>query len=58
MRTSSALAATLDRLSASLDRHAPNDPADQGRYFVDIKLHTEAMKDVLGVMDIIKRLQG
>ena len=55
--TSQSLAKTLDRISKSLDSLVPPPPAsaDNGRWFVDIKLHTEAIKDVL---DVVQRVES
>lgn len=53
---SDALSTTLHRLASSLERISPGSP-DQANAFVNIKLHTEAMKDVLGVLELVKRLQ-
>lgn len=53
-KTSASLARTLDRIATSLDRHTEGD-REEGRYFVDVKLHTEAIKDVLSVMGMVKR---
>lgn len=55
-KSASALALTLDRLAASLETHtAGKSKADEARYFVDVKLHTEAMKDVLEVLALLKK---
>jgi hypothetical protein len=61
-RTDNSLAHTLDKLASSLDRHADrgvggSGNTDDGRYFVDIKLHTEAIKDVLGVLTQLKSIR-
>jgi hypothetical protein len=53
-KTSASLAKTLDRIATSLDKHTESD-REEGRYFVDVKLHTEAIKDVLGVMEVVRR---
>jgi hypothetical protein len=57
LRTASfSLASTLDRLAASLSAHTSGARAsDESRYFVDVKLHTEAMRDVL---DVLQRVEG
>ncbi|ORY35383.1 hypothetical protein BCR39DRAFT_591902 [Naematelia encephala] len=49
----SSLALTLSRLAISLEQHHTSDEA---RYFVDVKLHTEAMRDVLDVLERMKRV--
>ena len=49
--TSTSLALTLDRLAESLKRHT----ITEERYFVDVKLHTEAIKDVLEVMKMVEK---
>jgi len=60
-KTANSLASTLDRLATSLDQHSRRGSAagngDDGRYFVDIKLHTEAIKDVLDVLARVKAVQ-
>ena len=54
--TASSLALTLDRLATSLERHtAGTNKADEARYFVDVKLHTEAIKDVLDTLGLVER---
>lgn len=56
-QTSKSLTKTLIRLSNSLDLHTERlkeDQAAQARYFVDVKLHTEAIKDVLEVLKLVK----
>lgn len=59
--TSDSLSETLTRLSRSLDTTASSlgkrssSSQDEGKCFVDIKLHTEAMKDVLGVLAQVER---
>ena len=55
--TSQSLLNTLDRLATSLDSHSPTESADQARYFVDVKLHTEAIKDVLEVLSLVDRVR-
>ena len=52
-KTSSSLAKTLDRIANSLDKHTA-DSREEGRYFVDVKLHTEAIKDVMNVLGMVK----
>jgi len=52
-KTSSSLAKTLDRIANSLDKHT-EDSREEGRYFVDVKLHTEAIKDVMNVLGMVK----
>jgi len=52
-KTSSSLAKTLDRIANSLDKHT-DDSREEGRYFVDVKLHTEAIKDVMNVLGMVK----
>lgn len=52
-KTSSSLAKTLDRIANSLDKHT-KDSREEGRYFVDVKLHTEAIKDVMTVLGMVK----
>jgi hypothetical protein len=52
-KTSSSLAKTLDRIATSLDKHT-EDSREEGRYFVDVKLHTEAIKDVMTVLGMVK----
>ncbi|WVF72627.1 hypothetical protein IAT40_007445 [Kwoniella sp. CBS 6097] len=63
-QTSDSLSKTLQSLSTSLERYAARPPApthrreeeqDGGRWFVDLKLHTEAIKDVLGVIGQVER---
>lgn len=57
-RVSSSLALTLDRLSESLASHTTGrGEAGEARYFVDVKLHTEAMRDVLEVLERVRRVQ-
>ena len=57
-KTSSSLALTLDRLAASLAHcNAGQSKDDEARYFVDVKLHTDAMKDVLDVLARVQRLE-
>jgi hypothetical protein len=46
----------LDRLASSLERISPGS-SDQANAFVNIKIHTEAMRDVLGVLELVKRMQ-
>ncbi|WWD18923.1 hypothetical protein CI109_103379 [Kwoniella shandongensis] len=61
--TSSSLATTLQNLSSSLERYASHPPTgqglrgeeDSGKWFVDLKLHTEAIKDVLGVIGQVEQ---
>ncbi|OWZ77610.1 hypothetical protein C365_03946 [Cryptococcus neoformans Bt85] len=59
--TSDSLSETLTRLSRSLDTTTSSlgkrssSSQDEGKCFVDIKLHTEAMKDVLGVLAQVER---
>ena len=54
--TKSSLSLTLDRLAVSLERHTTGtSKADETRYFVDVKLHTEAMKDILEVLGMAER---
>ena len=54
--TNSSLSLTLDRLALSLERYTTGtSKADEARYFVDVKLHTEAMKDVLEVLGMVQR---
>ncbi|WVQ82053.1 hypothetical protein IAT38_004181 [Cryptococcus sp. DSM 104549] len=59
--TSDSLSSTLQSLSASLERYAAHPRAtarqaeDAGRWFVDLKLHTEAIKDVMGVIAQVER---
>ncbi|WRT68238.1 uncharacterized protein IL334_005214 [Kwoniella shivajii] len=59
--TSDSLSSTLRNLSSSLERYASHPPAqrrngeDSGKWFVDLKLHTEAIKDVLGVIGQVER---
>jgi hypothetical protein len=52
-KTSTSLAKTLDRIANSLDKHTA-DSREEGRYFVDVKLHTEAIKDVMNVLGMVK----
>ncbi|RXK34996.1 hypothetical protein M231_07750 [Tremella mesenterica] len=52
---SSALARTIEKIATSLDDLVLK-PTEHGRYFVDVKLHTEALKDILDVMDRLGRL--
>jgi hypothetical protein len=52
-KTSSSLAKTLERIATSLDKHT-EDSREEGRYFVDVKLHTEAIKDVMTVLGMVK----
>ncbi|WVO22929.1 uncharacterized protein IAS62_004273 [Cryptococcus decagattii] len=58
---SDSLSETLTRLSKSLDATTSSlgkrssSSQDEGNCFVDIKLHTEAMKDVLGVLAQVER---
>ena len=52
-KTSTSLAKTLDRIANSLDKHT-EDSREEGRYFVDVKLHTEAIKDVMNVLGMVK----
>ncbi|RSH81408.1 hypothetical protein EHS25_006940 [Saitozyma podzolica] len=55
--TTDSLAQTLDRLATSLSSHTSGSSAsDESRYFVDVKLHTEAMRDVLEVLERLERL--
>ncbi|OCF30639.1 hypothetical protein I316_07687 [Kwoniella heveanensis BCC8398] len=67
-QTSDSLSQTLKSLSTSLERcaaplpsatahgiHSRPDDGDNGRWFVDLKLHTEAIKDVLGVIGQVER---
>ncbi|GFZ49360.1 hypothetical protein JCM24511_07480 [Saitozyma sp. JCM 24511] len=55
--TTDSLAQTLDRLATSLSSHTSGSSAsDDSRYFVDVKLHTEAMRDVLEVLERLERL--
>ena len=57
-KASASLALTLDRLASSLERHTVGtDKEDEARYFVDVKLHTDAMKDVLQVMGMMQGLK-
>ncbi|KAK8854927.1 hypothetical protein IAR55_003666 [Kwoniella newhampshirensis] len=61
--TTSSLSTTLHNLSASLERYAAHPPTgrglrgedDSGKWFVDLKLHTEAIKDVLGVIGQVEQ---
>ncbi|WWC90872.1 uncharacterized protein L201_005809 [Kwoniella dendrophila CBS 6074] len=65
--TSESLSMTLQNLSSSLERYSSRGPTpksrlgsqqqeeDNGRWFVDLKLHTEAIKDVLSVIDQVER---
>lgn len=55
-KTSSSLAKTLERVADSLDKRTKYD-WDEARYFVDVKLHTEAIKDVLTVVRMVKQFQ-
>lgn len=56
--TTSSLALTLDRLAGSLASHSSGtDREGEARYFVDVKLHTEAMRDVLEVMERVRRVR-
>jgi polyribonucleotide nucleotidyltransferase len=52
-KTSTSLAKTLDRIANSLDKHT-EDSREEGRYLVDVKLHTEAIKDVMNVLGMVK----
>ncbi|WVR07378.1 hypothetical protein IAU60_004419 [Kwoniella sp. DSM 27419] len=59
-QTSDSLAHTLSSLSASLEQHVSRpvlrrNDEDSGRWFVDLKLHTEAIKDVLAVIGQVER---
>jgi len=56
--TTSSLARTLDRLASSLNRHTPSSGENEGRYFVDVKLHTEAIKDVLEVLGMVEKYKA
>ena len=56
--TTSSLSATLDRLASSLGRQTEGSKSDEHRYFLDLKMHTEAMKDVLEVLGVVKRFGG
>ncbi|WVN90173.1 uncharacterized protein L203_105409 [Cryptococcus depauperatus CBS 7841] len=50
------LSKTLSSLSSSLEQLTSNTGKEnEGKWFVDIKLHTEAMKDVLGVLSQVER---
>ncbi|WWD02468.1 hypothetical protein V865_000508 [Kwoniella europaea PYCC6329] len=60
--TSDSLSSTLQNLSSSLERYAAHPPGqrrngedESGKWFVDLKLHTEAIKDVLGVLGQVER---
>ncbi|OCF76073.1 hypothetical protein I204_03371 [Kwoniella mangroviensis CBS 8886] len=60
--TSGSLSSTLQDLSSSLERYAAHPPGqrrngedESGKWFVDLKLHTEAIKDVLGVLGQVER---
>ncbi|WWC71731.1 uncharacterized protein I206_105689 [Kwoniella pini CBS 10737] len=61
--TSNSLSSTLQNLSSSLENHTSRPPIqkrgvvepDSGKWFVDLKLHTEAIKDVLGVLGQVER---
>jgi hypothetical protein len=53
-KTSSSLAKTLDRIATSLDKHTESN-REEGRYFVDVKLHTEAIKDVMAVLETVQK---
>ncbi|ORX38651.1 hypothetical protein BD324DRAFT_621800 [Kockovaella imperatae] len=56
--TSKSLALTLNRFAVSLERHTlGTDKEDESRYFVDVKLHMDAMKDVLGVLGMVQELR-
>lgn len=49
------LALTLDRLASSLAAHTAGE--GETRYFVDVKLHTEAVRDVLECVERVRRVQ-
>nr|XP_019044519.1 hypothetical protein I302_06431 [Kwoniella bestiolae CBS 10118]OCF23449.1 hypothetical protein I302_06431 [Kwoniella bestiolae CBS 10118] len=61
--TSNSLSSTLQNLSQSLERYTSQGPSqrriggeeESGKWFVDLKLHTEAIKDVLGVLGQVER---
>ncbi|WWC63117.1 uncharacterized protein I303_105717 [Kwoniella dejecticola CBS 10117] len=65
--TSEALSSTLQNLSTSLESHTSRPPSNfqrrgieddgngNGKWFVDLKLHTEAIKDVLAVLGQVER---
>jgi hypothetical protein len=61
--TSQALATTLETLSASLKSttqraaQSSQDVTEGGRFFVDVKLHTEAIKDVLDTLHNLRSLR-
>jgi len=51
------LSLTLERLASSLERHTTGaGKIDEARHFVEVKLHTEAMKDVLEVLGMVERV--
>jgi hypothetical protein len=55
---SNSLALTLDRLASSLAAHrAGTDSSTEARYFIDVKLHTEALKDVLDCVGTIRGMK-
>ncbi|KAI9637239.1 uncharacterized protein MKK02DRAFT_43159 [Dioszegia hungarica] len=57
-RVNGSLALTLDRLAASLSAHtADGGQGSEARYFVDVKLHTEAIRDVLECVEMVRRVQ-
>ncbi|KAK4685303.1 hypothetical protein P7C73_g4845, partial [Tremellales sp. Uapishka_1] len=51
--TTAALSETLNHLSTSLSAKS----TDQEKFFVEAKLHTEAMKDVLHVLGLVEKLK-